>query len=200
VVKDTAAFNSKRQLPQKFDALGWKWEMYRDAIQIPWICNYQHIIAPLMTKTLLKKFNAGLEKSGRNLPSLIACGTMANHLVASTLWFMLTLWANDNNKLDKTQTKIINLVWGGLREKACHLIDKDTICLTSSRLGGQGLLSIPARTSPLASALFGQLILWALEEHDTSSMLSGLLHSFIEEQSMWKWGSRDLSVHRCLSH
>jgi hypothetical protein len=135
-----------------------------------------------------EKLDNKLQKSKRNPHNLIARVVIANHLIVSSIWFLLTLWTGSRQQLDKMQKKVTKFVWAGQNDTARHRVDEATICRPKLE-GGLGLLSIPIQ----AAALSGRIMLWALQECHNEDMLGELMQHYIKEKSKEKWGLRDFT-------
>jgi hypothetical protein len=99
---------------------------------------FEHILSTL--KTRLNKWNVfPLTLQGKIV--------VANHLVLSGLWYVLTLCAIEPARLKLLQKLIVAFVWGARVERVRHKVSADILMLPKSQ-GGLGLLdiSIQART------------------------------------------------------
>lgn len=129
----------------------------------------------------MSRVDSGIEKvRGKHL-ALAARITVANGLILSTIWYMITLWAGEMAFLHKIQKKIEAFVWAGRPR-----VDRNTISQGRAR-GGLGLLSVIEQYR----AMSGNLMTWILgpEPHP----LRVILTSHIRELSKRKWGVPGLS-------
>lgn len=99
--KTKAAFIPAHNIPQQFLDLGWHWESDFDVSKLLGIPIAQHISESQMVALVEAKLDGGLAKVRKHPTSLIARMTISNHLIMSTLWYMLTIWAGEVATLDK---------------------------------------------------------------------------------------------------
>lgn len=124
--------------------------------------------------------NSILKYKGRHL-SLAARVIVANSLILSTLWYLLTLWAGDLKFLHKIQQQIDLFVWNGKPR-----VDRHTITQSKAK-GGLGLLSVQEQYR----AIVGNLMLWIMGPG--GHPLQVILRSHIGALSAKKWGVSDLA-------
>lgn len=168
-------------LPPEFGLLPWKWETAADASPVLGFPVADQFSVPLMELQVMTKIDTKLAKvKGKHL-ALAARVTVANGLILSSIWYIVTLWAGDMSFLHKVQRKIEAYVWSGRPR-----VDRNTISQCKAR-GGLGLLSVTEQYH----AMSGSLMLWTLgpEIHP----LRLILLSHIRDLCKRKWGVADLS-------
>lgn len=90
----------------------------------------------LMENQALSKVDACIAKMSDKHLSLAARVIVANGLILSSLWYLITLWAGDLAFFTRLQNKIEAFVWAGRRR-----VDMNTIAQCKLG-GGLGLLTI----------------------------------------------------------
>lgn len=129
----------------------------------------------------MERVDSRLEKvRGKHL-GLAARVTVANGLILSSIWYLITLCAGDIFFFQRIQRKLEAFVWSGRPR-----VDRNTISQGRSR-GGLGLLSVIEHYR----AMSGNLMSWILGPGPHP--LRTILHSHIFELSRRKWGVADLS-------
>jgi hypothetical protein len=78
---------------------------------------------------------------------------VANHLVMSSLWYMLTLNCSNDARLKSLQQLTIKFVWGSSGRRSRHRVSSQIICLPKSK-GGLGLINIPSQAKALGLRIF----------------------------------------------
>lgn len=81
-----------------------------------------------MEEMIQTKLTNGIQKHGRRHLSLAARIVVANSLILSTIWYLITLWAGDLSFLSKIQGQITKFVWAGKSR-----VDKLTITQRKSK-------------------------------------------------------------------
>jgi hypothetical protein len=114
---------------------------------------------------------------------------LANHLINSALWYLLTLWGGRPEELVEMQRQVINFIWDGHHsERRRYRVDATTICRPKEE-GGLGLIYIPAQRRALA----GRFFLWLLQDHKDNNPLRKLLQHYVRDHSYQRWGERNLT-------
>lgn len=75
-----------------------------------------------MEVVILNKVTTRIQKFWGKHLSLAACIVVANSLVLSTLWYLLTLWAGDMVFLASIQKLINHFVWNGKSRVDNHTV------------------------------------------------------------------------------
>lgn len=176
-----AAFIPEAPPPPEFYLLPWAWEETVNATPSLGYPIASSFSSPRMEETVQGKLSSTITRyRGRHL-SLSARVVVANSLIMSTLWYLLTLWAGDLALLNKLQKQIDNFVWAGKSR-----VNRQT-ATQSKALGGLGLLSVEEQYRAIA----GNLMIWLLGPDD--HLLREILCGHIKELSRRKWGYPDMT-------
>lgn len=137
---------------------------------------------PVLKTQSVQKVDTRLEKMSTRHLSLSARVTVANGLILSSLWYILTLWSGDLEFFNKIQKKIADFVWAGRPR-----VDRGTITQSKAH-GGLGLISIVEQYRALA----GGIMVWTLGP-DLQHPLRRILREHLMDLSVRKWGTPDLT-------
>lgn len=171
-----AAFIPEGPPPAEFSPLPWKWELSTDASPLLGFPVAAEFSVMLMEDQIMGKVDDRLARmNGRHL-ALAARVTVANGLILSSLWYLITLWAGDFSFFGKIQRKLEAFIWAGQPR-----VDRDTISQGKGQ-GGLGLLSVMEQYRAMA----GNLMIWVLGPGTHPLRL--ILQSHIQELSTRKWG------------
>lgn len=151
-----AAFIPKGPPLAEFWLLPWTWEENSNASPLLGFPVAAEFSIELMESHIVDKLEARIDKIKNQHLSLAARVTVANGLILSMLWYMLTLWADSITFLSKTQKRIKSFVWAGRPR-----VDRSTITQSRAK-GGLGLLLIVEQYHALA----GNLMVWTLGPRD----------------------------------
>ena len=184
--KTKAAFILDQPVPGELQQLGWTWESLADASKLLGVPIAQGISEEVMIKHLYTKLKARLTKARFKHLTLIGRVVIANHLVSSSLLYLLTLWAGNRGELHKLQTIITRFVWGGQDQRVQHRVSLEMITKPKEE-GGLGLIAIDAQTQ----ALSGRVIIWTMWRDRAPNLLRKILSLYIFDLSKKCWGSRD---------
>lgn len=176
-----AAFIPDGPPPPRFYLFSWTWEENSNASNLlgcPMAAGY----AIEQTERLLTaKIDKSLEKLKARHISLAGRVVVANGLILSTIWYLITVWAGDVKFFTKLQSRIENFVWNGRSR-----VDRNTTTLSKNQ-GGLGLLLIEEQHRAIA----GNIMLWTMGP--SPHPLRRIYQSHVHELSEKKWGSRDLT-------
>lgn len=134
-----------------------------------------------MEERVTNKVSSCINKHrGRHL-SLAARIVVANSLILTTLWYLLTLWARKLSFFAKIQCQLDTFVWAG-RARVNRNTGTQRKCM-----GGLGLLSVEEQYRAIA----GNFMIWLLGTGD--HLLRDILCTHIRDLSANKWGYSDLT-------
>jgi hypothetical protein len=108
----------------------------------------------LMFESLLGKLQHQLTKWGSLPLTLQGKVVVANHLILSGLWYVLTLNALNSKRLQRLQSLVVAFIWGSRYLRGRHRISKEIILLPCD-LGGLGLLDLAQQANALDQRIFG---------------------------------------------
>lgn len=111
-----------------------------------------------MFTALVANLKQRLQRWNKFQVSLHSKVIIANHLVASVLWYVLTLVAFNFKKLHKLQQLLVAFVWGKTDRRTCHRVLEHIVTLPK-HLGGLGLIDVTLQ----AKALCLRVLLWAFD-------------------------------------
>jgi hypothetical protein len=186
--KTKTAYLSSEPLPPALDELGWTWEFNAGATKMLGIPMAQSVSEVDVFSELNRRLEERLAKGRYKFTSLIGRVVIANHLILSSLWYLLTLWSGNPKELEQMQAQILRFVWGGEDKQTRNRVDKATI-FRSKAEGGLGLISIVSQTR----ALSGRIVMWALHMNRPPNLLRDLLQLYIRDLSERRWGKKDLT-------
>lgn len=156
--KTVAVLIPKGPLPVELGQLPWKWEDSTNASPLLGFPVAAGFSKTLMEHQEMSKIDSRLDKMRGKHLALAARVTVANGLILSSIWYLLSLWAGDLRFFQKIQKKIDGFVWAGRSR-----VDRNTTCQAKSR-GGLGLLSVADQYNAMA----GNLMVWILGPTDDS--------------------------------
>lgn len=168
--------------PPPLESLDWQWETVETASKMLGFFVAQRHSEVLMMKELETRLDRRISRCSSRATSLMARIAVANHLITSTLWFTLTVWAGKASFLETLQKKMVRFICAGTNATSRHRVDAETLT-RPRRQGGLGLISIPAQ----ARALAGSIVLWAIQEGDQP--LKQLLQFRIRALSADRWNT-----------
>lgn len=147
-----AAFIPGGPPPPNFWLLPWSWEENANATEKLGFPIASSISPHQLEAMIQTKLTTSIQKyKGRHL-SLAARIVVANSLILSTLWYLLTLWAGDLACLTTIQKQIDHFVWNSKPR-----MDRQTVTQGKSK-GGLGLLLVQEQYR----AIVGNLMLWIM--------------------------------------
>lgn len=167
--------------PSAFWLFPWTWEEISNASKYLGFPMASDFAVAQTERLLCTKIDNSLEKFRTRHLSLAGRIVVANSLILSTIWYIITLWARDQKFFTTLQSRIDSFVWAGRPR-----VNRNTTTLARHH-GGLGLLLIEEQHRAIA----GNLILWVLGP--TSHPLRLILQSHIHEISEKKWGCKDLT-------
>lgn len=106
-----------------------------------------------MFTSLVTKLQQGLLRWNKFQVSFHGKIVIVNHLVASALWFVLTLVAIDSRKLHHLQQMLISFVWSKEGKNLRHKAPEYFLLLPKNR-GGLGLINIALQAKVLCIMVF----------------------------------------------
>lgn len=179
--QSVAVYIPEGPIPLEFRPLPWKWEDSTNASPLLGLPVAAGFSVPLMESQVMGKIDARIDSlRGKHL-ALAARVTVANGLVLSSIWYILTLWAGDMGFFQKIQRKLEAFIWAGRPR-----VDRNTISQSRAR-GGLGVLSVADQYR----AMTGNIMMWILDQGEHPLRL--ILQSHIQDLSKRKWGIPDLS-------
>lgn len=131
-----AAFIPSGPSPPVFWLLPWTWEENSHASNMLGYPVTSHFSSSGMEEIVQAKLITGITRYKGCHLSLAAKVVVANLLILSTLWYLLTLLAGDLAFLTKIQQQINLFVWAGKSR-----VDRNTITQSKAK-GGMGLLCV----------------------------------------------------------
>lgn len=176
-----ASFIPEGPPPLEFWLLPWKWEETANASPHLGFPVAGEFLVDLIEAQVLARIKARLVKLQGKFLSLAARITVANGLILSSLWYLITLWPGDLEFFNLIQKRLAAFVWAGRPR-----VDRNTICQSKAR-GGLGMLSIIEQYRAMA----GKLMVWILGPG--THPLRTILRAHIQELSKRKWGVEDMS-------
>lgn len=99
----------------------------------------QSIASARLEANLVNTLEKKLNKLKSRFWSLAARTTGANSIILGSLWYSLTIWANNDKFLSKLQRSIDHFLWSG-RNRVANAV----VALPKSE-GGLGLINIAAQ-------------------------------------------------------
>lgn len=138
--------------PQFTNALQWSWKDVDSPGQLLDFSFIDGLHDNDMFLSLLLKLKERLQHWNWFQVSLHGKIVITNHLVASSLWYVLTLVASDLRKLNKLQQLLVSFVWGKEGRKAYHKVLQNILTL-SKRRGGLGLIDVTLQVKALCSSV-----------------------------------------------
>lgn len=165
------AFIPEGPPPPEFYLLPWAWEETVNAMP-----SLGYPIAGSFSNSRMEgivqgKLSSSIAKYRDKHLSLSARVVVANSLILSTLWYLLTLWAGDLAFLTKLQKQIDLFVWAGKSR-----VNRQTATQCKTR-GGLGLFLVEEQFRAIA----GNLMIWLLGPGD--HLLREILCGHIKELS-----------------
>lgn len=86
----------------------------------------------------------------KNPINLIARILIVNQVLYASLWYILALWVGDAKDLKHIDKIILNFLWAGQAQSACHRVNRATL-LRPKLKGGLGLIDLFGHVAALAA-------------------------------------------------
>jgi hypothetical protein len=147
--------------PPNTAQLDWLWKEPSDPLTMLGFFFTRGLTTDVMFESLVEKLQHRLTKWSTFPLTLQGKVVVANHLILSGLWYVLTLNTLHPKRLHQLQAMVVSFIWGGRQQCGRHRVSKDILLLLRSQ-GGLGLLDLTQQAHALGQRVF----LWALQPGD----------------------------------
>jgi hypothetical protein len=137
--------------------LDWLWKEPSEPSTMLGFSFREGLTSDLQFKSLLDKLQLQLRKWDSFPLTLQGKVVVANHLVVSGLWYVLTLNALNSTRLNHLQALVVGFIWGGCQLQGRHRVSMSILLLPHAQ-GGLGLINLAQQAHALGQRIF----LWTL--------------------------------------
>lgn len=134
--------------PSETDALQWLRKDVDSPGQLLGCSFIDGLWDDIMFQSLIQKLKEKLQRWNRYHVSLHGKTVIVNHVVTSSLWYILIVVATNPHKLHKLQQMLVSFIWGKEGRRAQHKVPEHVLMLPKHR-SGLGLIDVTLQVKAL---------------------------------------------------